>query len=41
VAGGTSKTLATPASPGLSGLALASDGTLYWATDFQIQSLKP
>ncbi len=41
IAGGSTRTLATPATHAIHDLALASDGTLYWTTDRQIQWLKP
>ncbi len=41
IAGGTTRTLATPATHAIHDLALASDGTLYWTTDRQIQWVKP
>ncbi len=39
--GGPSVTLATPATNAIHDIALASDGTLYWTTDTQVQSIKP
>ncbi len=39
--GGPAVTLATPATHTIHDLALASDGTLYWTTDTQVQSIKP
>jgi hypothetical protein len=39
--GGSPVTLSTPPDPQINDIVLASDGTLYWTGDFQIQSLKP
>ncbi len=39
--GGPAVTLATPATFTIHDIALASDGTLYWTTDTQVQSIKP
>ena len=39
--GGAITTLATPVANSARDLALASDGTLYWTTNFQVQSLVP
>jgi hypothetical protein len=41
VAGGPTTTLATPPAQSIEDMAVASDGTLYWTTDLQVQSLKP
>jgi hypothetical protein len=39
--GGPITTLATPMAQRIEDLVVASDGTLYWTTDLQVQSLKP
>jgi hypothetical protein len=39
--GGATTTLAVPLANGVSDFALASDGTLYWLTNDQVQSIKP
>jgi hypothetical protein len=39
--GGSTVTLATPLDPQIQDMVLASDGTLYWTGDFQVQSLVP
>jgi hypothetical protein len=39
--GGASSTLATPSTPGVSSIAVASDGTIYWTAYLQVQSFRP
>jgi hypothetical protein len=39
--GGATTTLASPSAPYVADMAVASDGTLYWITNAQVQSLKP
>jgi len=39
--GGATTTLVTPDAPWVTDIVLASDGTLYWTTDVQVQSMKP
>jgi len=39
--GGTTTPLAAPAANAVEDMAVASDGTLYWTTDNQVQSLEP
>ena len=39
--GGAITTLATPVASSAPDHALASDGTLYWTTDLQVQSIVP
>jgi len=41
LSGGPTTTLATPNAPYAVDIALASDGTVYWATDVQIESRAP
>jgi hypothetical protein len=41
VQGGATTTLATPLTNRLHDIALASDGTVYWTTDDQVQSIVP
>ena len=41
IGGGPSTLLATPAAYLVSDMALAGDGTLYWLTNSQVQSIKP
>jgi len=39
--GGGTGMIVTPLAPSLNDIVVASDGTLYWTTDFQILALKP
>jgi hypothetical protein len=39
--GGATTTLASPLAPYVADMAVANDGTLYWITNVQVQSLKP
>jgi hypothetical protein len=41
VDGGATTVLATPAAHYIADMAVASDGTLYWTTNLQVQSVKP
>jgi hypothetical protein len=41
VDGGASTTLTTPAAQSVPDMTVASDGTLYWTTNTQVQSIKP
>jgi hypothetical protein len=41
IAGGPTTLLASPAAYRVPDMALASDGTLYWLTNSQVQSIKP
>jgi hypothetical protein len=41
VGGGPTRTLAAPVTNEVGDLAVASDGTLYWTTDLEVQSLVP
>jgi hypothetical protein len=39
--GAPTRTLVMPQAKDVDDMALASDGTLYWTTDLQVQSIKP
>jgi hypothetical protein len=41
VVGGGISTLTAPPDPTIQDIVVASDGTIYWTGDFQVQSLKP